>query len=162
MNANCLALFVLVAAFPLSGCSSKDTSASGTPAASAGVKTIELTAYDSMKYSQTVIEAKTGETIRVVLTNAGTVPKEAMAHNWVLLKAGSDPQAYSNAAVADKADNYQPPALAGEVLASIPLQGPKEHGEVTFTVPSQPGEYPYLCSFPAHFMAGMHGALIVH
>ena len=33
--------------------------------------------------------------------------------------------------------------------------------EITFTVPSEPGEYPYVCSFPAHYVAGMRGVLVV-
>jgi azurin len=59
-----------------------------------------------------------------------------------------------------KADNYQPKALAGRVIAAIPVLGPKESGSVTFTAPA-PGSYPFLCSFPAHCAAGMHGVLEV-
>ncbi|MCC5023285.1 MAG: hypothetical protein J6386_11065 [Candidatus Synoicihabitans palmerolidicus] len=32
---------------------------------------------------------------------------------------------------------------------------------MTFTVPSEPGDYVFLCSFPAHFMAGMKGVIVV-
>ena len=36
------------------------------------------------------IDAKAGEAIKVVFSNTGTLPKEAMGHNWVLLKPGTD------------------------------------------------------------------------
>jgi uncharacterized cupredoxin-like copper-binding protein len=47
------------------------------------------------------------------------------------------------------------------VLAFIPLRGPKEVGDVTFTVPTKPGNYPFICSCSGHSMAGMRGELIV-
>src|SRR5690348_6266359 len=82
--------------------------ASGIAVAAAGIKTIVISGYDTMKYSVTSIEAHPGEKITVVLKNEGTMPKEAMGHNWVLLKAGMDPQAYANAAINAKAQGYMP------------------------------------------------------
>ena len=52
-----------------------------------------------MKYDVTAMEAKPGEDLKVVLTNAGSNPITVMGHNWVLLKAGSDAAAFSTAAV---------------------------------------------------------------
>ena len=49
----------------------------------------------------------------------------------------------------------------GEVLASIPLQGPKQSGTITFRAPAEPGAYTYLCSFPGHYLSGMKGVLLV-
>ena len=31
----------------------------------------------------------------------------------------------------------------------------------TFKAPAKPGTYPYICTFPGHFFAGMKGTLIV-
>ena len=114
-----------------------------------------------MKYSVTKIEAKPGQKVVVELTNEGNLPKVAMGHNWILLKAGSDPLAYATAGMKAKAENYQPQSLAHEVLTSISLLGPKESGRTSFTAPSNPGSYPFLCSFPAHYQTGMRGVLIV-
>jgi len=122
--------------------------AAGLNAASPGGKTVVISAFDTMKYSVNTIDAHPGEKITVELKNEGTLPKEAMGHNWVLLKAGSDPQAYANAAVAAKAEGFQPKSLADKVIASIKVLGPKETGTVSFTAPTAPGSYPYLCSFP--------------
>jgi azurin len=154
-------LFIpLFVALILTGCSKSEPAA--LAAAPSGPRTIELTAGDNMRYNLTQIEAAPGEVLHVTLTNTGVLPKEAMGHDWTLLQAGSDPDAYSRAAVMAKDTNYQPPALAYEVLASIPLLGPSQTGDVTFTVPTNPGEYPFLCSFPAHCQSGMKGVLVVH
>ena len=149
-------------ALVLSGCGQKDAApaaAAAAPAA-AGPRVVEITANDTMKYSVTMIGAKAGEQLKVVLTNTGTMPKDVMGHNFVLLKAGSDAAAFSTAAVAAKETGYIPAALKDQVIASIDLLGPRKSGEVVFTVPG-PGEYPFLCSFPAHFAVGMKGTLIV-
>jgi azurin len=144
----------------LSGCGQSETPSSA-PAAPSGPRVIEITAGDTMKFSVTSIEASPGETLDVVLTNIGTFPKEIMAHNWVLLKAGSDPAAFAAAAVSAKDTGYIPASLKGEIIAHIDLQGPRKSGEVVFKAPMVPGTYPFLCSFPAHFLSGMKGALVV-
>ena len=154
-------LFVILL---LAGCGQKDAASSGVSAgktaSSGGPRVVEITASDQMKFSITTIEAKAGEQLKVVLTNTGTLPKEAMGHNWVLLKAGSDSAAFSTTAVSAKDTNYIPPALKDQIIAYIDLLGPRKSGEVTFTVPPA-GEYPFLCSFPAHFQVGMKGTLVV-
>jgi azurin len=129
-------------------------------AALAGQESIKISAYDTMKYSVTKIVVHSGDKVTVTLTNEGNLPKQAMGHNWVLLQAGVDPNAYSRLAINAKDSDYQPKSLASRVIAAIPVLGPKESGSVTFTAPA-PGTYPYLCSFPAHCGAGMNGILIV-
>jgi azurin len=126
-----------------------------------GVRTVVITANDNMRFSVTRIDAHPGEKITVQLKNDGTLPKEVMAHNWVLLKAGQDANAYATAALAAKEQEYLPKALAEEVLAFIPLVGAHREGETTFTAPTVPGSYPFLCSFPAHCTVGMRGELVV-
>ena len=133
-----------------------------TPAAAAksgAARVIEITANDQMKFSVATIEAKAGEELKVVLTNQGTLPKEAMGHNWVLLKAGTDVTAFATAAMTAKDTDYVPASLKDQVLASIPVLGPKKSGEVTFKAPAA-GDYVFICSFPGHYMI-MKGTLTV-
>jgi azurin len=87
------------------------------------------------------------------------LPKEAMGHNWVLLKANADVTAFATAAMTAKETDYIPPALKDQVLASIPVLGPKKTGEVTFKAPAA-GTYNFICSFPGHYMI-MKGTLTV-
>lgn len=131
----------------------------GVAASQAAPRVIEITANDQMKYSLATMEAKAGEEIKVVMKNVGTLPKEAMGHNWVLLKAGVDVTAFATAAMTAKDTDYIPPAKKGDVLASIPVLGPKGTGEATFKAPAA-GEYTFVCSFPGHFML-MKGVLTV-
>src|SRR5690348_12736122 len=56
------------------------------PAADAkGVRTIDIVGTEDMKFSVTNIAAKRGEQLRIRLTAKGSMPKVAMAHNFVLL-----------------------------------------------------------------------------
>ena len=131
-------------------------------AKSGAARTIEITGGDDMKFSLTQITAKPGEQLRVVLKSAGKMPKVAMAHNFVLLKAGVDAAAFNTAAMNARATDFIPPDQKGQVLAATPgLVGPDETVEVTFKAPAKPGDYTFVCSFPGHFAAGMKGILTV-
>jgi len=125
------------------------------------VRTVELTGGDDMKYSVTSIPAKPGETLRIRLASKGTLPKVAMAHNVVVLKLGAKQLEFANAAAMARATDFIPPDMKDQVLAASTLAGPGETVEVTFKVPTAPGSYPYLCTFPGHFAAGMRGTLVV-
>jgi azurin len=129
-------------------------------AASAAGRTVELTADDTMKYSVTTINAKPGEQITLKLTNKGTMPKMAAAHNFVLLKKGTDLNAFTTAAVMAGQTDYVPAKFKDQIVASTKLAGPGETVDVSFKAPTAPGEYDYICSFPGHF-ATMKGKLIV-
>lgn len=155
-----LLLPVLAASLILAGCGKKEEAAAPVAAASA-VATFELTANDSMKFNLTRLEVKVGQEVKVILTSMGSMPKAAMAHNWVLLKKGTDAKAFVDAAVAAAATDYMPASLLDQVIAHTKMLGPKQSDEISFKAPTEPGEYVYLCSFPAHFLAGMTGVLVV-
>jgi len=153
-------LFILLIAASLgwlAGCGGNQTAAE----AANGPRTIALTAGDTMKYNLARIEAAPGEDVKVTLTNAGTQPKEAMGHNWTLLRKDADAAAFANAAVTHKDTDYFPTDLAGQVLAHTKLLGPRQSDTVEFKAPTEPGEYPYLCTFPGHYVSGMKGVLVV-
>lgn len=140
-------------------------SAPAAPAAqakpAAGARTIEIVGTDDMKYSVTTIDAKPGETLRVRLTAKGALPKIAMAHNFVLLKLGAKQIDFANAAAMARETDFIPPAMKDQVLAATTMAGAGETVEITFKVPTAPGTYPYMCTFPGHFAAGMRGTLVV-
>ena len=129
--------------------------------ASKGVRTIEIVGTDDMKFSLTTIAAKRGEQIRIRLISKGTMPKVAMAHNFVLLQKGTKQVDFVTAGVQSRDTDFIPPAMKGQVIAQTALAGPGETVEVTFKVPAAAGDYPYLCTFPGHFQAGMRGTLSV-
>jgi azurin len=128
-------------------------------AAAGPARLIEITGNDQMQYNVTKIDAKAGETLKVVFTNVGTLPKEAMGHNWILLKAGTDITAFATDSMMAKDTDYIAPKHKDKIIAFIGVKGPKQSGEATFTVPAA-GTYTYLCSFPGHYMI-MKGTLTV-
>ena len=128
------------------------------PAADTAVSnTIELTGNDQLKFSKTEIRVKAGEQVTLTLKNVGTMPKEAMGHNFILLKPATDIEQFSMKAAASQATAYIPADLKTAVLANTKVLGPGESDTITFTVPK--GEYEFICSFPGHW-ASMRGKLI--
>lgn len=124
-------------------------------------RTIDLVGTDDMKYNVTTITAKAGEQIRVRLMVKGTIPKVAMAHNFVLLKPGTDVAKLVADGAPHRATDFIPPAMMSSVIAKTALAGPGETVQVVFTVPAKPGRYQFLCTFAGHYQAGMKGTLIV-
>ncbi|MGH9370960.1 MAG: plastocyanin/azurin family copper-binding protein [Vicinamibacterales bacterium] len=135
--------------------------ASETKAGSKGVRTVEIVGTDDMKFSLNAIPAKRGEQLRIRLVSKGTMPKVAMAHNFVLLQKGASQVKFVTAGATARATDFIPPAMKGQVIAQTTLAGPGETVEVTFKVPNVAGAYPFLCTFPGHFQAGMRGMLNV-
>lgn len=124
-------------------------------------RTITVTANDDMKFNLTEIIAKPGETLRIRLLAVGTAPRSAMAHNFVILNAGTNQLVFADAAAKAVGTDYIPAALKSSVLATTILIGNGESTEVIFKVPTKAGNYPFLCSFPGHFAAGARGKIVV-
>jgi len=114
-----------------------------------------------MKWDMPTIQAKPGEQLHVVLKSVGAMPKAAMAHNFVLLKAGVNPQDVATAAMAARETDFIPANMSDKIIAHTGLAGAGETTEVNFKAPTTPGTYPYLCTFPGHFAVGMKGDLVV-
>ena len=120
-------------------------------AAKADVK-ITITGNDQMKYDKSEIEAKAGQTVAITLKNIGALPKEAMGHNVVILKPGTDIIKFAIGGIANKAGGYLPTdaSLAAQIIANTKILGPKEEETIVFKADAA-GDYPYLCTFPGHF-----------
>jgi len=73
-------------------------------AAAKGVRTVEIIGTEDMKYSVPTITAKPGEQIRVRLTAKGSMPKIAMAHNFVLLNKTAKVTDFVTAAMGARPD----------------------------------------------------------
>ncbi|HET7619647.1 MAG TPA: plastocyanin/azurin family copper-binding protein [Vicinamibacterales bacterium] len=131
------------------------------PKPASGPRVVDISGDDTMKYSITTITARPGERLRIRLTSKGTLPKIAMAHNVVVLKLGTNVEKFVTDGAAFRASDFIAPAHASEVIAKTTFAGPGETVQVTFTVPSAPGRYPFLCTFSGHYQAGMKGTLVV-
>jgi azurin len=149
-------------ASPATGQAKPASPASGQAKPSAAAaRTIVIEANDAMKFSVTQIQAKPGERLKVSLKIVGKMPKLAMGHNFVLLKEGVDPAAFANDAVMAGATDYIPAKRKADIITATKLGGGGETVETEFDVPTKPGTYTFICSFPGHFAAGMRGTLVV-
>lgn len=124
----------------------------------ADAREIRLEAGKNLSYLTRSIAAKPGERIKLSFVNPDTVP-----HNWVLVKPGSLNRIGDlvNKLVADPEAAYRSYVPnSPDVLAYTDIVTPGGEFAIYFTAPSEPGRYPYLCSFPGHWMA-MNGQLVV-
>jgi len=119
--------------------------------------TIEGT--DQMKYNITRLEAYEGQTVKLTLKHVGEMPIEAMGHNWVLLQAGVDMEAFAMAAITAKDKDYIPADKVNEVIANTKTLGGGEEVTIEFTAPAK-GSYKFLCTFPGHY-GMMNGEFVV-
>jgi azurin len=95
--------------------------------------------------------------VEVTLTHTGKLPREAMGHNWVLVKAGDVEAVANDGAAAGLQNNYLKPGDT-RVIAHTKTIGGGQSDSVTFPLSKlEKGQsYMYLCSFPGH-NALMHG-----
>jgi azurin len=124
-------------------------------------KVVEITGDDFMKFNVTSFEVKPGQKVTVKLTNIGELPKEATAHNWVLLAKEAYTPRFVELGMPHPERDYIAFEQEFYVLAKTKMLGPGTSDSVTFTAPGVPGAYDYLCTFPEHYTGGMKGVMTV-
>jgi len=120
---------------------------------------IVIKADDNMMFDKTNFTVKAGEEITLLLVNAGSLSKEAMGHNVVILNQGTDTNSFALAASSEKSNDYIPTTKQNEIIAHTKLLGSKESDQIKFKI-DQPGTYDFICSFPGH-AATMKGTITV-
>lgn len=122
------------------------------PAAAADkVCKLEITGNDQMQYSAKSLSVPADCTqVQLTLKHIGKLPKEAMGHNWVLVKT-SDLTAVANAGLtAGPANSYVTPGDK-RVIAHTKTIGGGESDTITFPTKGLAGQdLSYLCTFPGH------------
>ncbi len=113
------------------------------------VAQITINGDDKMKFDTDEIKVKAGQMVKLTLVHVGKLPKEAMGHNWVLLKAGVDLSGFAADAMKAKESDYIPTSKEVDVIAHTKLIGGGESTTIEFEAPA-PGTYEFLCSFPGH------------
>lgn len=119
--------------------------------------TIELGSDDAMRFDKSELKVYAGQKVTLTLTHTGSMDKNAMGHNFVLLKPGTNLFKFANLAAAASTTEYIPESDA--IIAHTQLIGGGESTSITFEAPAK-GTYDYICSFPAHY-ALMKGKFIV-
>ncbi|MDX2284580.1 MAG: ThuA domain-containing protein [Bacteroidia bacterium] len=113
---------------------------------------------NQMKYDLSRLRVPAGQRVAIVFENP-----DFMQHNLLILKRGSletvGAAADLLAQASDGAARNYVPDLP-EVLAATPLVDPNTSFTLIFTAPEEPGEYPFVCTFPGHWRM-MNGTLNV-
>lgn len=111
-----------------------------------------------LSFETRTLRAQAGERIALTLENPDVVP-----HNWALVKPGTLDRVgnLANLMIGDPEAalrHYVP--QSSDVLAYTDVVLPRDQFTIYFTVPDQPGRYPFLCTFPGHWKV-MNGELLV-
>ena len=124
----------------------------------AGARRIEIRTGENLTFTTREFQVRPGEAIALTLANPDVVP-----HNWVLVRPAalqrvgeaanrliSDPHAFAR--------QYVP--QSDDVLSYTDIVSPGDSQTVFFRAPAAPGHYPFLCTFPGHWMV-MNGTMVV-
>jgi putative heme-binding domain-containing protein len=124
-----------------------------------GVRVVRVgTLFERMSYDQDVIAVRAGKPVEFLFENSDLMP-----HNFVIVEPG----ALEEIGMAAEATAQQPGAaernfipLSSKVLLGSSLLQPRSTEKLSFTAPTKPGIYPYVCTYPGHWRK-MYGALYV-
>ncbi len=126
-----------------------------------GQREIKIEGHDNLRFTVETIKASPGEKLKITLKTISNMDKSQMAHNWVLLKQGTDGLNFVTKGLQHPDNDYIDPDLEGKIIAHTDMLGGGETDSIVITVPEEKGKYEYVCTFRAHYQAGMKGHLIV-
>ncbi|MEF8865647.1 MAG: plastocyanin/azurin family copper-binding protein [Salinibacter sp.] len=143
------------------GSSSGSASESSAQSTGGGSQTVTLHPQgNQMKYKETEFTVPADTEIELVFENTASSP--SMQHNVLIMNEPPEQDIFKEvgqAGVQAGASNEYVPDHSA-VLAATDISKPGETVSVTFTSPSEPGEYGYVCTYPGHW-ATMQGTMIV-
>jgi uncharacterized cupredoxin-like copper-binding protein len=111
-----------------------------------GVRTVKIRMLDTMRFSPDRLTVRQGETVRLVMSNAG-----ATLHELVI---GTKPELEAHAALMLKFPGMEHDE---PYMAHVPA-GKK--GEIVWTF-NRAGEFDFACLVAGHYQAGMVGKIVV-
>jgi azurin len=113
---------------------------------------------NEMKYDLKTFTVKAGKPVEITFENP-----DFMQHNLVITQIGTlkivGEAADKLASHPNGAEMNYVPAIP-EVLFATKLVNPQQTVKLSFTAPSKPGEYPFVCTFPGHWSI-MNGVMTV-
>lgn len=124
-----------------------------------GVNVIRLgTLHEQMFFDKIQLVAEAGKPVELVFQNS-----DAMQHNWLLAQVGAADE------IGQAAEKLPPqPDAQGrlyvpaspKVLQATKMLNPNDTVRLRFNAPGEPGDYPFLCTYPGHSQR-MRGTLKV-
>ncbi|GAA4416239.1 hypothetical protein GCM10023187_47550 [Nibrella viscosa] len=130
-----------------------------TEAADPNTEVVRIKAVrEAMQFDRKEFTVTAGKTVEIIFENP-----DAMQHNIVI---GKPKTMEIIGAAADKmitakdgAEKNYVPSIP-QIIAATPLVNPDQSYRLKFTAPVQPGDYPYVCTFPGHWRI-MNGVMKV-
>jgi azurin len=102
-----------------------------------------------MKYDLETFTVEAGKTIEIIFENP-----DQMQHNLIISQPGTLEKVGAAAdQIARDPEGSQKQYVPGidEVMLATKLLNPEETIRIRFTAPDNPGDYPYVCTFPGHW-----------
>ena len=116
------------------------------------------TVEEEMRYDTPYFAVEAGRPVQVVLRN-----EDLMPHNFVIAVPGALQEvALAGAELGPRPGFQGKPYVPDtkQVLFATDMVAAHTQERLTFTAPNEPGEYPFVCTFPRHWMR-MYGVMIV-
>lgn len=116
------------------------------------------TLHEQMQYDFKYFAVQAGKPLKIILEN-----DDAMPHNLVI----TQPKAFQDVGV--EAGKMPPPDEGSkkafipdspQVIDYVSMVQPGDSAAMTFTAPTAPGEYDFVCTFPGHYVR-MYGVMLV-
>lgn len=117
---------------------------------------ITIRPVNGLQYDKTSVTVKAGAKVKLMFDNTDDMP-----HNLVITAPGAADEvgaAALNLGLSGERLHYIP--QSGKVLFYTGLLQPGKAETIYFTVPDKPGDYPFVCTYPGHYLV-MRGILKV-
>jgi putative heme-binding domain-containing protein len=116
------------------------------------IQTVE----EEMRYDTPYFAVEAGRPVQVVLQN-----EDLMPHNFVITSPGALQEVALAGQLSPQGTDGKPYVPdTGKVLFATAMVQSHQQTRLTFRAPEMPGEYPYVCTFPRHWMR-MYGVMVV-
>ncbi len=127
-----------------------------------GLKTVKISCVkEQIRYTVDKFEVKAGQPVKLVFTNPDATP-----HNLAIVEPGTVEEIgmAANELAKDPKEmakgQFIPKSKANKILHHTKMLAPDTVEVLRFKAPKSPGVYPYMCTFPGHWII-MKGEMIV-
>jgi len=108
------------------------------------------TLHEQMLYDKSFLVVEAGKPVEIILLN-----EDVMPHNLVIVTPGASEEvgkaAEKMSPEPDGQGRVHVPA-SPKVLHATKMIDPGQQAKLSFTAPTEPGDYQYVCTFPGHWM----------
>lgn len=115
------------------------------------------TAGSQLQFDPTELTVHAGQAVNLTFAN-GASPDSNLEHTWTLVMPDKADEVSAGSAAAGRDQNYV--SKSKDVIAHTHLVKPGAKETIHFIAPKKPGDYPYICTYPAHYPS-MKGTLKV-